>query len=43
MPGTYLLDLWLNDGVQDLDVISDAISFEVASARRVQDRQTASS
>ena len=25
MPGTYLLDLWLNDGVQDLDVISDAI------------------
>jgi hypothetical protein len=29
MPGTYSLDLWFNDRTADLDIIFDAISFEV--------------
>lgn len=29
MPGTYFLDLWLGDPARDLDVVFDAISFEV--------------
>ncbi len=32
MPGTYSLDLWFNDRASDLDVIFDAISFEVVPA-----------
>lgn len=32
LPGRYSLDLYLNDGIQDLDVIFDAISVEVLSA-----------
>jgi lipopolysaccharide transport system ATP-binding protein len=32
LPGRYSLDIYLNDGVQDLDVINDAISFEVLPA-----------
>jgi homopolymeric O-antigen transport system ATP-binding protein len=29
MPGIYFCDLFLNDGVEDVDVINEAISFEV--------------
>ena len=32
MPGTYLVDVWLNNGTENLDVIYDAISFEVLPA-----------
>jgi hypothetical protein len=29
MPGTYSMDLWFNDRSSDLDIIFDAISFDV--------------
>ena len=32
MPGAYTLDLWFNDRASDLDVIFDAISFDVTPA-----------
>jgi len=32
MPGQYLIDLWLDDGGQPVDVVYDAISFEVLQA-----------
>ncbi|MGH7986166.1 MAG: ABC transporter ATP-binding protein [Candidatus Binataceae bacterium] len=32
MPGNYVIDLWLGDAGVDLDVILDAISFEVLPA-----------
>jgi homopolymeric O-antigen transport system ATP-binding protein len=32
LPGRYSLDIYLGDGIQDVDVISDAISVEVLSA-----------
>ncbi len=32
MPGTYVADLWLGDAGSDLDIIFDAISFEVLPA-----------
>jgi len=32
LPGTYSLDLYLNDGSQDLDIIHDAIFFDVLPA-----------
>jgi lipopolysaccharide transport system ATP-binding protein len=32
MPGTYLIDLWLDDGHQTIDVVFDGISFEVLPA-----------
>jgi lipopolysaccharide transport system ATP-binding protein len=32
LPGRYSLDLYLNDGAQDIDVIYDAISIEVLPA-----------
>ena len=32
LPGTYSLDLFLGDGPQDVDVVFDAISFEVQPA-----------
>jgi lipopolysaccharide transport system ATP-binding protein len=32
LPGRYSLDLYLNDGAQDVDVIYDAISLEVTPA-----------
>ncbi len=32
MPGTYLLDLWLGDPVDDFDMIHDALAFEVVPA-----------
>ncbi len=32
VPGTYYLDLWLNNGTENLDVIHEAISFDVLAA-----------
>jgi lipopolysaccharide transport system ATP-binding protein len=32
VPGTYFLDLWLNNGTENLDVIHEAISFDVLPA-----------
>lgn len=32
MPGIYWIDLWLGDSHRDIDVIDDAISFEVLTA-----------
>jgi hypothetical protein len=32
MPGTYVLDLYLGDQADDIDVIDDAVSFEVVAA-----------
>jgi homopolymeric O-antigen transport system ATP-binding protein len=32
MPGTYQMDLWLGDANDDIDVIHDAISFEMIPA-----------
>jgi homopolymeric O-antigen transport system ATP-binding protein len=32
LPGTYLVDLWFGDSGEDVDVISDAISFDVIPA-----------
>ena len=32
MPGRYFLDLWLGDQTHDIDIVFDAISFEVTPA-----------
>jgi lipopolysaccharide transport system ATP-binding protein len=32
VPGSYFVDLWLNDGHDDIDVVFDGISFEVLAA-----------
>jgi hypothetical protein len=32
MPGTYCLDLWLNSGTENVDLLHEAISFEVLPA-----------
>jgi lipopolysaccharide transport system ATP-binding protein len=32
MPGSYIIDLWLGDAGADIDIIADAITFEVLPA-----------